>query len=43
VRASWLAPSRCADGDAEVHRVRTENVSPRQALVTTTDEWIQTL
>ena len=33
----------CADGDAEVHRVLTEKVFPRQALVTTTDEWIETL
>jgi len=33
----------CADPDAEVHRVLTEKVFPRQALVTTTDEWIQTL
>ncbi|HEX4088130.1 MAG TPA: isochorismatase family cysteine hydrolase [Trebonia sp.] len=30
----------CADPDAEVHRVLTEKVFPRQALVTTTDEWI---
>jgi nicotinamidase-related amidase len=33
----------CADGDAEVHRVLTEKVFPRQAQVTTTDEWIRTL
>lgn len=33
----------CADADPEVHRVLTEKVFPRQALVTTTDEWIQTL
>jgi nicotinamidase-related amidase len=33
----------CADPDAEVHRVLTEKVFPRQALVTATDEWIQTL
>ncbi|MBO0828328.1 MAG: cysteine hydrolase [Streptosporangiales bacterium] len=33
----------CADRDPEVHRVLTEKVFPRQALVTTTDEWIQTL
>jgi nicotinamidase-related amidase len=33
----------CADRDPEVHRVLTEKVFPRQALVTTTDEWIATL
>jgi nicotinamidase-related amidase len=33
----------CADPDPEVHRVLTEKVFPRQALVTTTDEWIQGL
>lgn len=33
----------CADADPEVHRVLTEKVFPRQALVTDTDEWIQTL
>lgn len=33
----------CADADAEVHRVLTEKVFPRQALVTTTDEWVATL
>ena len=33
----------CADRDPEVHRVLTEKVFPRQALVTATDEWIQTL
>lgn len=33
----------CADRDPEVHRVLTEKVFPRQALVATTDEWIQTL
>lgn len=33
----------CADADPEVHRVLTEKVFPKQALVTTTDEWIQTL
>jgi len=33
----------CADRDEEVHRVLTEKVFPRQALVTTTDEWIATL
>lgn len=30
----------CGDGDAEVHRVLTEKVFPRQAEVTTVDEWI---
>jgi nicotinamidase-related amidase len=30
----------CADPDAEVHRVLTEKVFPKQALVTTADEWI---
>jgi nicotinamidase-related amidase len=33
----------CADGDPEVHRVLTEKVFPKQALVTTTDEWISAL
>jgi len=33
----------CADVDEEVHRVLTEKVFPRQALVTTTDEWIESL
>jgi nicotinamidase-related amidase len=33
----------CADADDEVHRVLTEKVFPRQALVTTTDEWIASL
>jgi nicotinamidase-related amidase len=33
----------CADADPEVHRVLTEKVFPRQALVVTTDEWISTL
>jgi nicotinamidase-related amidase len=33
----------CADPDAEVHRVLTEKIFPRQALVTTTDEWIASL
>lgn len=30
----------CGDPDAEVHRVLTEKIFPRQALVTSTDEWI---
>jgi nicotinamidase-related amidase len=33
----------CADGDPEVHRVLTEKVFPSQALVTSTDAWVQTL
>ncbi|TDD56489.1 cysteine hydrolase [Nonomuraea terrae] len=33
----------CLDGDAEVHRVLTEKVFPRQADVVTIDEWIKTL
>lgn len=33
----------CADPDPEVHRVLTEKVFPRQALVTSADEWIQSL
>jgi nicotinamidase-related amidase len=33
----------CADRDPEVHRVLTEKVFPRQALVTTTGEWINSL
>jgi nicotinamidase-related amidase len=33
----------CADRDPEVHRVLTEKIFPRQALVTTTDEWIASL
>jgi nicotinamidase-related amidase len=33
----------CADTDPEVHRVLTEKVFPRQAQVTTTDEWIASL
>jgi nicotinamidase-related amidase len=33
----------CSDGDPEVHRVLTEKVFPRQAAVTTTDEWVASL
>lgn len=33
----------CADRDPEVHRVLLEKVFPKQAVVTTTDEWITTL
>ena len=33
----------CADSDPEVHKVLLEKVFPRQALVTTTDEWIAAL
>jgi nicotinamidase-related amidase len=31
----------CRDADPEVHRVLVEKVFPRQALVTTSDEWIE--
>jgi nicotinamidase-related amidase len=33
----------CADGDPEVHRVLTEKVFPKQAQVTTADEWAKSL
>jgi nicotinamidase-related amidase len=33
----------CADPDAELHRVLTEKVFPRQALVTSSDEWVKSL
>lgn len=33
----------CADGDAEVHRVLTEKVFPRQAVVTTAADWAASL
>jgi nicotinamidase-related amidase len=33
----------CADRDDEVHRVLTGKVFPRQAVVTTADEWIAAL
>ncbi|WP_149038710.1 cysteine hydrolase family protein [Kitasatospora sp. MBT63] len=33
----------CADADPEVHRVLTGKVFPRQAEVTTVDEWLTTL
>ncbi len=33
----------CADRDEEVHRVLTGKVFPRQAVVTTAEEWIGTL
>ncbi len=33
----------CADLDEEVHRVLTGKVFPRQAAVTTTEEWIAAL
>jgi nicotinamidase-related amidase len=33
----------CADRDKEVHRVLIDKVFPRQALVTTTDDWIASL
>ncbi len=38
-----LAGIACADRDPEVHRVLTEKVFPRQAQVTTADEWIASL
>ena len=33
----------CADSDPEVHRVLMEKVFPRQAVVCSTQEWIETL
>ncbi|MEU8478546.1 cysteine hydrolase family protein [Streptomyces hygroscopicus] len=33
----------CADADEEVHRVLTEKVFPRQAEVTTVEEWAKTV
>jgi nicotinamidase-related amidase len=33
----------CADGDPEVQRVLMEKVFPRQAVVCSTEEWIETL
>jgi len=39
LRITVLADA-CADADPEVHRVLTEKVFPRQATVTTVDEWI---
>jgi nicotinamidase-related amidase len=33
----------CADTDAEVHRVLLEKVFPRQATVTTTEQWVTSL
>jgi len=33
----------CSDADEEVHRVLVERVFPRQALVITSDEFVQTL
>ena len=33
----------CGDRDEEVHRVLTTKVFPRQAIVTTADEWIESL
>jgi nicotinamidase-related amidase len=38
-----VLPDACRDPDAEVHRVLTEKVFPRQAQVLTTDEWIASL
>jgi nicotinamidase-related amidase len=31
----------CLDGDDEVHRVLVEKVFPRQATVTSSEEWIK--
>jgi len=33
----------CLDGDEEVHRVLTEKVFPRQATVTTGEQWVASL
>jgi nicotinamidase-related amidase len=33
----------CADRDDEVHRVLTEKVFPRQATITTSQEWLKSL
>jgi nicotinamidase-related amidase len=33
----------CSDADEEVHRVLVERVFPRQALVITSDEFVQML
>jgi nicotinamidase-related amidase len=33
----------CADSDSEVHRVLMEKVFPRQAVVCTTEQWIEAL
>ena len=33
----------CADSDPEVHRVLMEKVFPRQAVVCSTEEWVETL
>ncbi len=33
----------CLDGDAEVHRVLTEKVFPRQADLLTVNEWMEQL
>lgn len=33
----------CADSDPEVHRVLTEKVFPRQAIVRTVDDWITSI
>jgi hypothetical protein len=33
----------CLDGDAEVHRVLTEKVFPRQATVRSVDDWVASL
>jgi len=41
--SSAVVEDACADADEEVHRVLTQKVFPRRALVTTTDEWIASL
>ncbi len=41
--ACTVLSDACADGDPEVHRVLTEKVFPRQAVVTTVDEWTESL
>ena len=33
----------CLDGDAEVHRILTEKVFPRQADVLSVESWVQQL
>ena len=41
-RLTFLSDA-CADRDAEVHRVLTEKVFPRQADVVTVGEWVSAL
>ena len=33
----------CADPDEEVHRVLTDKVFPKQAVVTTSEDWVDSL